>query len=62
MEDKYLLSEEKLTEIAVGLNITLKQVIWKVAPNQSQRIRIKNPKLGSSWQKMMLGFFVALKP
>ena len=26
MEDKYLLSEEKLTEIAVGLNITLKQV------------------------------------
>ena len=26
MEDKYLLSEEKLTEIAVGLNISLKQV------------------------------------
>ena len=26
MEDKYLLSEEKLTEIASGLNITLKQV------------------------------------
>ena len=26
MEDKYLLSEEKLNEIAVGLNITLKQV------------------------------------
>ena len=26
MEDKYLLSEEKLTEIAAGLNITLKQV------------------------------------
>ena len=26
MEDKYLLSEEKLSEIAAGLNVTLKQV------------------------------------
>ena len=26
MEDKYLLSEEKLNDIAVGLNISLKQV------------------------------------